>query len=53
MSTLWIVLSLCFGAIALAAIVAWRNRVDTTELGNVSTQWLSEQRAQDREFRLR
>ena len=54
MSTLWVILSVCLGLVALAMIVAsLRNRIDTTELGNVSTQWLSEQRAQDRDFRLR
>jgi hypothetical protein len=53
MNTMWVIVALCLGAVALAVIMMMRNRIDTTELGNVSTQWLSEQRAQDRDFRLR
>ena len=53
MNTIWVVLSLCLGAVAFAIVMMMRNRIDTTELGTVSTQWLSEQRAQDRDFRLR
>jgi hypothetical protein len=53
MSMIWIVLALGLGATVLLVLLSLRQRVDSTELGNVSTQWLAEQRAQDRDFQNR
>ena len=52
-NTLWLVLSLCVGAVTLAVVVLLRSRLDTSEMGAVSIQWLTEKRSHDREFRLR
>jgi hypothetical protein len=46
----WIVLMIGVGCAALVGMSAWRHRVDMAELGTVSTHWLAENRAQDREY---
>jgi hypothetical protein len=48
--TIWIVLTLA--AIVAAGIVfaSWRRGIEMTELGTISQNWLSEQRAHDRHY---
>ena len=50
MTAAWILLALGVGCVALIVLSAWRYRVDMAELGTVSTQWLAEQRSQDRDY---
>ena len=48
--TLWI--GLLFGVCLLAALAftSWRRRVQSAELGTVTTQWLIEHRGYDRHY---
>lgn len=50
MSTAWIILLLGIGCAIALALTSWRHRVDMAELGTVSQNWLSEQRAHDRHY---
>jgi hypothetical protein len=50
MTTVWIVLLLAAGAIAAVVFMSWRHGIEMTELGTVSQNWLSEQRANDRHY---
>ena len=38
-------------ATAVIAFVNWRSRLDMTDLGHVSHQWLAEHRGNDRYYR--
>jgi hypothetical protein len=50
MTTVWIMLFLAVGAMAVVLFTSWRHGIEMTELGTVSQQWLSEQRANDRHY---
>ena len=50
MTTVWILVLLGAGAIAVVAFLWSRHGIDMTELGTVSQNWLSEQRANDRHY---
>lgn len=49
-STAWIILLLGIGCAIALALTSWRHRIDMAELGTVSQNWLSEQRAHDRHY---
>jgi hypothetical protein len=49
-TALWIGLLLGAGAIAIVVFTSWRHRVELTEFGTVSAQWLAEKRANDRHY---
>ena len=44
----WIVLFVGLSAAMAVVFRSWHYRIDMTELGTVSEQWLAEQRANDR-----
>ena len=46
--TVWLGLLLTVCAIVVLVVTSWRRRVPSTELGSVSTQWLSEHREFER-----
>jgi Tfp pilus assembly protein PilE len=48
MTPFWIAVLLACGVLAVIIVTSWRHRVEMVELGTVSTQWLAEQRANDR-----
>lgn len=48
--TVWMVLILAVAATAVVVFASWRRGIEMTELGNVSQNWLSEQRAHDRHY---
>src|SRR5687767_7793915 len=48
--TLWLVLIVAAVATALVVFASWRHGIEMTELGTVSQNWLSEQRAHDRHY---
>jgi hypothetical protein len=45
--TVWIGILLSVCAITVAVLTVWRRRVQMSELGTVSAQWLSEHREYD------
>lgn len=45
--TVWIGILLAVCAITVVVLTAWRRRVQMSELGTVSAQWLSEHRGYD------
>jgi hypothetical protein len=48
--TVWVMLILAVVATAVVAFASWRHGIEMTELGTVSQNWLSEQRAHDRHY---
>jgi hypothetical protein len=48
--TVWMVLILAVAATAAVVFASWRHGIEMTELGTVSQNWLSEQRAHDRHY---
>jgi len=45
MSAIWIgTLLVAYCVAAIAALMSWRRRVERTDFGTVSEQWLAEQR---------
>jgi Tfp pilus assembly protein PilE len=46
----WTMLILAVVATAVVVYASWRHGVEMTELGTVSQNWLSEQRAHDRHY---
>ena len=48
--TVWMMLILAVVATAGVVFASWRHGVEMTELGTVSQNWLSEQRAHDRHY---
>ena len=50
MTVVWIILLLVAAGAAAVLFTSWRHSVDMTELGTVSQNWLSEQRATDRHY---
>jgi hypothetical protein len=48
--TIWTVLILAAIATAVLIFASWRHGIEMTELGTVSQNWLSEQRAHDRHY---
>jgi hypothetical protein len=50
MTTVWILVLLGAGAFAVVLFLWSRHGIDMTELGTVSQNWLSEQRANDRHY---
>ena len=48
--SVWIVVLLAVVAAVLVVFASWRRGIEMTELGTVSQNWLSEQRAHDRHY---
>jgi hypothetical protein len=46
----WIGVALAAGAVIIFFVASQRTRVDYSQLGTMSEQWLAEQRANDRPY---
>jgi hypothetical protein len=50
MITIWLGLAIAIGALVVFFLTTWRGKSHAVELGNMSQQWVGEQKMNDRPY---